>query len=151
MRTELLKEEMRPKIANIAQLNEFFHIRYTQYDKTRRYSSEKTLDTTWLDIFKAVGPLFYSPGQKRTIKYAIERLIVDRSMGVLPVSLGDIFANAIDIDKIKIQMAAYGFLKIYSAQVLNAGLGEFIVLTDFGNRVLLEASAVRTALKNAAS
>jgi Biotin-lipoyl like len=39
---------------------------------------------------------------------------------------------------IKIQMAAYGFFNIYTAQVLNGGLSEYIQLTDFGKRALLQ-------------
>lgn len=49
-----------------------------------------------------------------------------------------------DIDTVKIQMAAYGFFNIYTAAVVNGGLTEFIQLTDFGKRALLELGAVRT-------
>jgi hypothetical protein len=72
----------------------------------------------------------------------IKRQIVEGRGGNWPQ---DLHIYESDIQVIKIQMAAYGFMTIYSAQVVNGGLEEFMQLTDFGKRTLVETAAVKSS------
>lgn len=129
--------KMTPNVDNIANLQDKFGIRYSYYDNDRKH--QRTLEIPWVGIFKIIGPSFFSPSQKATVEYCLKSHIA-HAMGKWPSSLA-IFDG--DIDTIKIQMAAYGFMAIYSAQSVKGGVSEYMQLTDFGKRALIELAAVK--------
>jgi hypothetical protein len=136
-----LKSQMVPKVDNIATLNETFKIRYSYYDDDGRDKRNRIIDISWAEIFKIIGPSFFSPHQQGTIELSLKGEIRHR-MGRSPRSLV-IFDG--DIDTIKIQMAAYGFMTIYSGQSVQGGVSEYMQLTEFGKRALVELAAVKAA------
>jgi hypothetical protein len=135
-----LKSQMVPKVDNIATLNETFNIRYGDYDDDGRNKRNGILDISWAEIFKIIGPSFFSPHQQGTIESSLKGEIRHRSGRSR--SLG-IFDG--DVDTIKIQMAAYGFMTIYSGNSVQGGVSEYMQLTEFGKRVLVELAAVKAA------
>jgi hypothetical protein len=47
-------------------------------------------------------------------------------------------------NQIKIQLSALGLIKNYQANKLGGGLAEWVQLTDYGKRIMLETMAIRT-------
>ena len=135
-----LKDQLRPRVENIAPLHGTFEVNYRYWDQERRNKYTGTLSVSWEDLFKSIGPSFYSPSNDTVIKHCVER-VVRSAVG----DLRTLSVSESDIDVIKIQMTAYGFLVIYSAQTVNGGLSEFIQLTELGKRVLVELTAVRAS------
>jgi hypothetical protein len=134
-----LKRQLIPEVDNIAPLQEKFTVRYSYFYDSRKRNN--TLEIPWSGIFKIIGPSFFSPGQKATIENCLKSHIRN-GMGEWPSSLAIVDS---DIDTIKIQMAAYGFITIHSAQSVQGGMSEYIQLTDFGKRALIELAAVRAS------
>lgn len=77
---EQLRNEMRPKIADIAKLNELFPLRYDEWDANKRYRTPKIVQVTWREVFKTIGPSYFSPAQKAMIEYLLKRLIAERDL-----------------------------------------------------------------------
>jgi hypothetical protein len=48
-----------------------------------------------------------------------------------------------DLETIRLQMVAHGLLIVYSGQSTGGGMAEFIQLTEFGKRTLIELTAVK--------
>jgi hypothetical protein len=134
-----LKHQLVPKIDNIAKLEEKFVIRYTYY--ANRQKDNRTLSLQWAEIFKIIGPSFFNPRQKATIEYPLKSHI-SQARGEVITGL-NIFDG--DLDTIKIQMAAYGFMTIFTGQSVKGGLSEYIQLTEFGKRALIELAAIKAA------
>jgi hypothetical protein len=65
-----LKQQLVPKIDNIAKLQEKFTVRYTYFDAHRK--SNRILELQWAEIFKIIGPSFFNPSQKTTIDYCLK-------------------------------------------------------------------------------
>ena len=135
-----LKSQLQPNIGNLASLDDKYTIRYSFYWHDRKH--HETLDMSWKEIFIIIGPSFFNPATQLTISSCLLNDIQTHSRERL--SLLEIFAA--DIDKIKIQMFAYNLMTVYSAETVQGGLGEFLQLTDYGKRMLLELATVKTAL-----
>jgi hypothetical protein len=134
-----LKRQLMPNVDNIALLQEKFAINYSYYDDNRKYN--RTVEMPWGEIFKIIGPSFFSPTHKTTIEYRLKSHIAHvrgQSWSSLNIFDGD-------IDAIKIQMAAYGFMTIYSAEPVQGGVSEYMQLTDFGKRALVELASVKAS------
>ena len=133
-----LKNDLVPKVRDLASLDEVFTIEFTHYSRSskQRYPGEITL--AWAAIFQIIGPSFFSPATQAKLDQVLDRHIEQMS-GKHMIGL-----NAGIVDTIKIQMTAHGLLRIYSAQSTTGGENEFIVLTDLGNKTLLELKTVKT-------
>jgi Domain of unknown function (DUF4062) len=136
----LLKEEMRPRVENIAPLDDEYKMGYSFYDNNNR-KYHRTESLSWAAIWKLIGPSFFNPAQQATIEYCLKSHI--KHVHRIP---GSVYLIKTDIDTIKIQMAAYGFMRIYSAQSISGGASEYLEITDIGKSVLIELTAVRAAL-----
>jgi hypothetical protein len=132
-----LKQQMVPQVANMARLHDSFTVRYTNYFNERRHN--RTFVIPWSEIFRIIGPSFFSPAQKTTIKHCLESHIAN----VTGERLSNLNIFSGDIDTIKIQMAGYGFMTIYSAHSVQGGVSEYMQLTDFGKRAVVELAAIK--------
>ena len=136
-----LSAALKPQISNIVPLSSKFLAHYTYYDDSGRYKEDSTIEMSWLEIFKGIGPSYFSPSGSVQIEWFLKKAIIAKSGRSRSLYLTDQ-----DINTIKIQMVAYGFINIYSAQTVKGGMAEFMELTELGKKVLLEAVAVQTAI-----
>jgi hypothetical protein len=136
---EFLRNQFRPHVDNIAPLTGNYLIEYYYFPKGsgRRNAS---IILSWDTIFTVIGPSFYSPKQQTTMDYALKQYIRAKD-GIT----GEPYIAMTYLDQIKIQLAAYGFLDIYSAETTQGGMGEFIRLTEYGKKALVELMAIRSA------
>ena len=102
-----LKSQITPKVDNIATIEDVFQIRYT-YQDDGRYKSNGIFIKSWAELFKIIGPSFFSPHGNNTIEFCLKREI-RHEMGDRPLRGLHIFDG--DIETMKIQMVAYGFMK----------------------------------------
>ena len=136
-RHQALIRENAAKLEGLASLNEEFAIRYRYMFNRSQHTGE--LKLTWAEIFKIVGPHFYSPSGPATISSNIIRYIHDLNRDRIHISV-----NSVDADTVKIHLAALGLLKIEAANAKGGGVGEFVTLTEKGKSELLNVMAVRT-------
>ena len=137
-----LRSELSPKIENIAPIEQLFPIRYSYWNDRGNSRYNTTLEMSWADIFKIVGPSFFSPSAEKKIETCIKTYL---SQVMREHSKKFLTIFSVDIDTIKLQMMAYGFMSVYSSKSSSGGMAEFIKLTDIGKRTLLELTTSRAA------
>lgn len=139
------KERQESKIENIAPLQQKFNLNYTYYIKTNYDDKKivKTLEITWEQIFKIVGPSLYSPKSASVIEDCLKKYMTNE-VHKTHLKYLDILDS--DLSSVKIQLAAYKFIQIYDAVTVSGAVMEFIKLTDHGKRVLMELKTEKIQL-----
>ncbi len=132
-----LIDDAKPKIDDIAGLDESFRIKFSYYSRSSKERYDLQIDLSWSQIFAIIGPAFFSPSSPKKIESSLDAHIAKLSGKSL------IYLHPGVVDTIKIQMASYGFIKINSSSTVSGGTAEFIRLTDLGQRVLIELTTVR--------
>ena len=131
--SELNKET---QIKDLADINDKIDIRYN-YTHDYRNVLASVISTTWLNIFRLIGPHISAPVCSNVFKEIIRTRCVD------PLTHEEAHnVNDEDIQTIKYQLAAYGLIKVYTAQSKGAGPLEYIELTDKGRMELLKSKVV---------
>ena len=134
-----LKEQLVPKVENIARLSDLFKIEFRSKSTSLNSGvTDGSISLTWQDIFKIVGPSFFKPSPPTMIKSSIIGALYDLRRNLYEFTL---FSTVEDV--IKIQLVAYGFIKIFEAEAVGGAVSEFLQLTDLGKRALIEIAAVR--------
>lgn len=132
---ELTKQE-----DNFASGDDIFTIYGTQDgydDRHKHYSKEKKVNLTWNKIFSAVAPYLTAPinfeGFRGKLRDAIN------SAYNVEIS----YINSDCAQTVKVQLSALGLIKCYQANLIKGGVAEGIVITEKGNRYLLELKTVK--------
>lgn len=151
VRNQELMEQAKPQLAGVAGLNETFTVRYG-YKIFNSYQREfetfaDSVALTWAEIFVAVGPILMRPIvpdllDSAIIKYINENTSVQRES----INLYDT-----DTNRIKIQLLALGLISSEMAGSKGGGIQEFLSLTPWGKRHLLELMAVKSATSPAST
>lgn len=129
-----LKNEMIPRVDNLASLEDKFPVRFSYLSSNgKRYA---TRELPWRAIFAIIGPSFITASSRHAIALCLARHIGETVVGPI-----EIFES--DLDKIKIQLMAYNFMTVYSATTAEGRLGEFMQLTEFGRAKLIELASVK--------
>lgn len=132
-----IKDDIKPKIENIAGLHEDFEISFSYFSNASGRRQESQISLSWSTIFGIIGPAFFSPAPPSTIGTRLDARIArlsGRSMVHLSPGV---------VDTIKIQMESYGFMTIYSSETVSGGQAEFMKLTDLGRSTLVDLTTVR--------
>lgn len=137
----LSKSKIDAQIDNLADINDKIDIRYN-YTHDYRNILARVISTTWISIFRLIGPHISAPVCSDVFKEIIRTRCVDPLTHEKAHSVNDE-----DIQTIKYQLAAYGLIKVYTAQSKGAGPLEYIELTDKGRLELLKSKIV-TKSKN---
>lgn len=139
-----LKDELKPDVKNIAALSDIYEIEYSFVNRGSqgRYKGKKHL--SWAEILQIVGPSFFSPSQQLKIKISLDAYL-NKTNDNLHHMMFRIQSGV--AETIKIQMAAYKFMAVYSGKAVNGGQAEFLKLTDLGKRTLLELKTVKAISK----
>jgi hypothetical protein len=134
-----LIDDAKPRIDDIAGLDENFRIKFSYYSKSNKQRYDSHIDLSWSQIFTIIGPAFFSPSSPQKVDSSLDAHIAKLSgKSIIHLHPGV-------VDTIRIQMASYGFITIYSSTTVNGGVAEFMRLTDLGQRVLLELTTVRAS------
>jgi hypothetical protein len=139
LENQTLIDATQPKIDDIAGLDEIFQINFSYYSTSSKKRHDSYIDLSWSKIFTIIGPAFFSPSSSDKVEHALNAHIAKfagKSMVHLHPGI---------VDTIRIQMASYGFITIYSSSTVKGGLAEFMRLTDLGQRVLFEITTVRAS------
>jgi hypothetical protein len=137
-----LKAQLVPQVPNIAPLSDIFVINFRHKSTSPHANSvyDGSLSLTWGEIFAIVGPSFFRPSPSAMIPQSIIGALYERERNAYEFTLFSSLEGTI-----KIQLAAYGFLRIFEAEAIGGGVQEFLQLTDLGKRMLIELAAVRAA------
>lgn len=140
-----LRVALVPKIDGLAALDEQVTIRYT-YSYYHRNSSERRngeMIMTWQEILKAVGPGLMKPVQPSQIGSFLDTHFKEnRGRGTSYSSILDS-----DVALVKNQLIALGYVRSYNTKAMNAGITEFVELTESGRTKVTELLAVRSSTK----
>jgi Domain of unknown function (DUF4062) len=139
---DALKEQLVPQVSNIAPLSDSYLIHFKHKSTNRNANGiyDSSISISWKDIVKIVGPMFFKPASASNITTRIIGALYER----YPTGYDFTLYASLE-STIKIQLVAYGFLKIFEAQAVDGGVAEFLQLTDLGRRMLIEITAVRAA------
>lgn len=135
-----LRASLTPKIEGLASLDDSIKIRYTYTSHYRGGSSTEKGDRTltWKDVFKAIGPRLMSPSVPTSISTALSIYLKENKGSSQSVSV-----LTSDMSIIKSHFIALGLIRSYNAKAINAGITEFLELTELGRARLTELLAVR--------
>jgi hypothetical protein len=125
-----------PLISDIADFDSPFLIRITVYNP-HGPDFKGSASLTWREIFKAVAPMISSPKWAKSISDALTTYITENS----DQRASGIFDT--DESTIKMQLMAYGLIRVYNSKMQTGGIGEAVELTAEGRRRLMEIMVVR--------
>ena len=134
-----LRTQLQPNVTNLAPLEAGFQVRFSYYD-SRDVKIFPTISITWSQIVKIVCPSLFGPQIPTEIESCLKSYISELYQGVY---LRHLNISDADLNTIKLQLFAYGFVKSYNAASKDGGVREYIQITDLGKLVLLETSTVR--------
>lgn len=130
------------QIDNIADMDELFEIHF-EYSY-RNISSSGTLEVTWNQIFSYIGPNMIKSLNAASLTYQIDKNFVNK---IGHKNYSSIHLDDDDVNTIKIQLLAQGLIRVYPAQMVKGGIGEFIELTKKGLQYLKQIKTVKTSKK----
>lgn len=140
-----IKDDLKPKIEDIAGLHEDFEISFSYFSEATRRRPKSQINLTWSTIFGIIGPAFFSSEPPSKIGARLnERIAKLSGHSMVHLSPGI-------VDTIKIQMELYGFMEIYSSGTVGGGRSEFMKLTDLGRRTLADIATIRAVPPNGSS
>jgi nucleoside 2-deoxyribosyltransferase len=137
-----IRSSSTPKVEGLANLNDVHSLYYKKsnyYNGTTHYTKSE-FQTTWMELFSVIGPKIFSPLSPTIISKSIKDFIDNKNYN----GKASITIQAEETDKIKIQFIALNLIKAYQAGQVNGGLSEFIEITDFGKKTLLETMSVKS-------
>lgn len=136
-----LKDELTPKISDVAPLDSSFLVHYSYRQRvgheTKTYKSSVTM--TWRTIFTAIGPELIKARPPGTISTSLDKFITEKTL------VRDRFTHILDAteNQIKIQLSALGLIKNFQGQNISGAMSEWVQLTDLGTRTLYETMTIR--------
>jgi Domain of unknown function (DUF4062) len=138
-----LQAQSQPQLDGIARLSDTFDVRY-YWEAFRstgpNQKGSNTLTLTWAEIFVAIGPALVRPTSPGIISVKLIHYMQEN----YGISFYKITIFQGDEDRIKIHLAALGLIDVYAAsEASGGGVAEFLSLTPFGRRQLLELMAVK--------
>jgi hypothetical protein len=113
------------------------------YSGSIRRTKNLSTELTWAEIFAAIGPALLKPAGPRVLETQLLRYIQENK-GLSPDVDRKLYAT--DVDTIKIQLTAHGFIRSFPAKTEGGGVMEFLELTDLGQQLLLEVKSIRKAI-----
>lgn len=131
-----LKKSLTPKIKNIAPLDSPYKVNFTYYENRADRPGYATM--TWRQIFMGVGPDLMRAHNPTQISKSLRKYMKDMKFTNRSVSILDSAEN-----QIKIQLTALGLISNFEGKVLNGGMAEWVKITDYGKRVLMETMVIR--------
>jgi hypothetical protein len=138
-----LKRALSPQIEDIATLDDIFSVRYhySTYPNGRARKHEEESNLSWKQIFVAVGPSFMRPSVPSVIGVKLSSYLKENKF-----TSQDVTILSSDLDIIKAQLIALRFFDSSAEQAKDAGVLEFLNLTQLGRSQLLMAMAVRRTI-----
>lgn len=144
-KNDLLKKQLEPQLSDLVPLSNTLTIPFTYLDSTLMYDHKGQMEFSWLEIFKIVGPSLFAP--QRTQK--IEERMIDHIKEVKAGGIRNIELPISLMEKIRIQLSAYGLITISNHKIgPSASLEEYVAVTETGKKTLLELIAVRDKWDN---
>jgi len=149
LKGELLAAEaaIRPILPDLADLDEEISLSFTYSRPSGSGSSQRneSFNFQWKEIFAAIGPDLMAPRMPSSISVSLTSYLKEKRGR----SYNYILQHH-DREMVKLHFIALGFLRSYTAQALNAGVTEFLSLTDLGKAKLTELIAVRAKSRESA-
>ncbi|ONF95989.1 hypothetical protein SPHI_19160 [Sphingomonas jeddahensis] len=135
-----LKKAATPQVDNLAGFDESIKVnyKYTHHDRFGSEIRNGSAKLTWREVTQAVLPSFMQPRTRAFISSSLStylKEIKDASYSA------KVFST--DVDIIASQLMALGLVSSHQANATQGGLTEFLTITEFGKKTLLEFSTVR--------
>ncbi|MHA6722855.1 DUF4062 domain-containing protein [Sphingomonas sp. RS2018] len=135
-----LQTQLKPSVSDIADMDSIYAVSYNftfrdRYGSETRKSAKKL---SWEKILTAVAPAMMRPTTREMIATAMTTYLRERCEA--PVTT---VVYKTDIDFIINQLIALKLARSYNAKAVNAGVMEFIELTEYGRKVYTEMTALR--------
>jgi hypothetical protein len=133
-----LTQDAPPSISDLADFDSSFPIRLTTYNPAGT-DFKGSMDLTWREIFRAVAPSLVTPKWASSIPKSLESYINENKNSIKKVT------SIFDTDEatIKMQLVAYGLIRVFTSERQGGGSGEAVELTAAGKRMLVEVTVVR--------
>lgn len=127
-------------VKNIADMDELYEIHYRCYYQNSKFYSKSQV--TWNQIFSYIAPYLINAIHTDSFKYKIDANFVNKLSNK---NYDSVYLDNDDINTIKIQFLSHNLITIYSAKMVQDGIGEFIQLTQKGLQYLKQIKTVKTA------
>ncbi|AYN22251.1 DUF4062 domain-containing protein [Alcaligenes aquatilis] len=131
----------RPVIDNIASIDSVHTFHGTYFSLNRRDSSEYKFEhsISWRDLFALIAPYLMERPNDGLVKIKLSRSLLE-----LAGKRGrDASINDQEFKTITLQFQAYGLIQTRYTQTTKGGMALFWLLTDRGERIMLESRVVR--------
>jgi Domain of unknown function (DUF4062) len=136
---ERLRGQLVPHIDNITPLETPYLIKYTYYDRNGlRQASSVTLN--WREIFLGIAPQLALPQHSAQLANHLETHL--KASGRTTMGR-DITINPICQNQIRVQLVAYGLIQELRGKSTAGTLGEWVQITEAGNRLMTEEMVIR--------
>jgi hypothetical protein len=136
---EGLQRQLLPDIDNLASLESLYELKYIYYGNRGR-EALASIKLSWLHIFTGIAPRLTTPQSPRRLAGYLDGYLMSsgRLHGLVVKSI-----NPISVDQIRFQLGAYGLIKEIRGTDTSGGLGEWLQITELGERVMMEAVVVK--------
>jgi len=139
LEVDRLTKQLAPQFENIAPLDSNYLVRYSYWDSRESHRETTSVSLSWREIFVGVAPHLTLPKSPTMLKEFLERYLRAANL----VYGRDPSINQVSADQIRIQLAGYRLIQEIRGENTKGGLGEWIQVTDLGERVMREAMIVR--------
>jgi hypothetical protein len=141
-RQEILEQD-KNSVENIAELDESITMSGTHWYNDRKSSWK--VDLTWREIFALIGPYLLQPLNDETVKRNLGSSIHES----VDIKGRNPELNDQEFQTIKIQFMSLGLISVESHQTVRGSMGLFWVLTQKGNKLLVQTRTVKSTKGNA--
>ncbi|SFK39692.1 DUF4062 domain-containing protein [Falsiroseomonas stagni] len=134
-----LRAELAPSVSGIAPLGAKIDIPYTYsvYYRSGSLTERGILATTWRNIFVFVCPNLMAPVHVDAFGTLCEKFVT-HSAGRISCDIGVAWKG-----QLKIQLIALSLVRSYQATMVKGGVAEYLTLTDYGKKVLMEVTVIK--------
>ena len=135
-----LQAQLRPALADIADLDDVFKIRYiwTEFYSGGVNKRSSSIELSWRDIFRGIAFQLNKPTGSAMIGTYIDAYIRTEYN-----VRSNIDVNILDTAQIKTQLNVLGLIKLFVSNSTKGGTDEFMDLTARGKQLKVELMAVR--------
>lgn len=133
-----LRNQLSPAVGDMAPLDSQYDLKFT-YRSGYNQTVNSSIKMTWREIFVGVAPKLSVPQAPEYLAAFLQRYLKESGRS----SHVGIKLNSVTADQIRIQLGAYGLIKEIRGKNTNGGLGEWLQITELGDRVMKEAMVVK--------
>jgi hypothetical protein len=131
----------KPKLDNLATLNEQITVKGKRYDPSAKYYRSWELKLSWSEIFGIISPYLLEFPHNDIVKSNMGKYFYEKATGT---QIYGAELNDQDFQTIKIQFTALNLIEIQLAKTNKGGMGLFWNLTPKGRQLMLELRTVKS-------